>query len=153
MEISIKKLQAADLPLARALIREWHRDEGEPDPVLPSDDHLRELLVRDDFHVYVALHGDRVIGGLTAYELIMFYREENELFLYEIGVSTAFRRKGVARQLIEALQRTCRERGINVIFVGTTPDNSAARRLYVNTGAKEESVAWFEYDLEKRTSK
>lgn len=145
MDFSIQKLAETDLALAKELLLEWQRDEPESAKPIPEDAHLNHLLKRADFHVYVALVKGKVVGGLTAYEMMMFDQEENEMFLYEIGVSAAHRKKGIARALVDALQITCSDLGIKVIYVGTEPDNTPAKHLYLSTGAKEERVAWFTY--------
>ena len=95
----------------------------------------------------MALENDRVVGGLAAYEIQMLYRDETEMFLYEIGVDKDHRRKGIARSLIEQLKKTCIERCIKEIFVGTSMDNHAARRLYESTGGNVEVSPWYNYNL------
>lgn len=146
---TITKLTSTDLPLARELLREWFLDDGIADPMLPVDAYLKKLLAQQTFHVYVATVGGRVVGGLSAYELTMFDKEENEMFLYEIGVSQQFRQRGIARALIEALKHTCRRKGIRVVFVATSLDNEAARQLYRTTGADEEILPFFTFELDQ----
>jgi aminoglycoside 3-N-acetyltransferase I len=148
IEFTLQKLQPGDLSFARELLLEWQRQDGVTDYQLPSDVHLNRMLDREDFHVWVARAEGKVVGGLSAYEMSMFDQEQTEMFLYEIGVGEGHRRKGIARALVEALRITCAERGIEVIFVGTEPHNTAAKRLYLSTGAKEELVAWFTYGEE-----
>lgn len=147
MRFEIKKLRSSDVSLAQQLIALWQRDDGIFDGKLPGNEHLSQLLSADSFHVYVALDGDAVVGGLTAYELPMFGKEVRELFLYEIGVTESHWRRGIARALIEALKETCLERGVEVIFVGTEMDNEAAKQLYTSTGGTLKVIAWFEYEL------
>lgn len=145
MNFTIQKLSENDLDLAVELIHSWQRDDGDTHKPLPGDAHLRRVLNRDDFHIYVALVDGVVVGGLTAYEMIMFDQEENEMFLYELGVTAVHRKKGIARALVDALQITCADLGIGVIYVATEHDNVPAKRLYASTGAKEQLVAWFTY--------
>jgi ribosomal protein S18 acetylase RimI-like enzyme len=104
------------------------------------------MLIRDDFHVIVALENDGLVGGLTAYEMQMFKSEITEMFLYEIEVAESHRQKGIGKALIESLKQICVEKGIAVMFVGTEKDNFPARKLYTSTGgdADEDSV-WFNY--------
>ncbi len=149
MRYRFQKLTADDRRLARQLLRAWWADEGIADPELLDDEHLDRLLANPFFHAYVALAESTVVGGLTAYELPLFDANANEMFLYEIGVAQAHRQQGVARRLIDALRQTCREKGINVIFVGTSMDNGAARSLYERTGGELEIIPWYTYDLSR----
>jgi len=146
MNFTVKHLTAADMPLAKALLRLWEEDDGKPNALLPADRYLEQLLSRPDVHVVVALDGDRVIGGATAYELPMFGRELTELFLYEIGVGEAYRRRGVAAKLVEALKELCAEKGLPVMFVATEAENRPAKALYEKTGGKLEEVAMYVYE-------
>src|SRR4051812_10837212 len=91
----IKKLTASDLALAKELIVYWETEDGKTNPKIPSDAYLQNLISRADFHVFVAIADDRVVGGISAYELIMFPKEEVEMFLYEIGVHEDYRQKGI----------------------------------------------------------
>jgi len=147
MTYSLTQLKPDDLALAQELIQAWNLDEGGEKGKLPRAPYLKSLLKKDDFYVSVALVEGKVVGGLTGYELPMFDREVREMFLYEIGVIAAFRQHGIARALIEALKAYCHQRGITVIFVGTSLDNDAARKLYESTGGELEVIPWFTYEL------
>lgn len=147
MKYNIKKLSAKDISLAKELIILWKTEDGIENPQPPNDLYINTLLAKNSFHIYVALINKAVVGGLTAYELPMFPEEETEMFLYEIGVHQDHRKQGIAAKLIEALKKTWRERNIKIAFVGTTTNNKPAKQLYKSTGANQEKVAWFIYDL------
>lgn len=122
-------------------------DDGLENPTAAGDRYLTNLLSRDDFHVLAAIEKDRVVGGLTAYELVKYKREETEMFLYELGVCESHRRRGIARALIAELKRICLKKKIHVLFVATEMDNDPARRLYEKTGGRFESAAFYTYQL------
>lgn len=149
MSYTIKKLEKSDTTLAKQLIKGWYMDDGVPQVIYPKDKYLYKILNRPNFHAYVALIEEQVVGGLTAYELEMFDTEENEMFLFEIGVSQGYRTQGIARSLIKALKQTCREKRIRIIFVGTSLDNEAAKQLYTTTGGEVEVIPWYTYHLDK----
>ena len=76
----------------------------------------------------------------------MFKRETSEMFLYEIEVAEGYRQQGIGKALIEKLIKICLEKGMVGMFVGTSKDNSSARRLYESTGGKaDEDSVWFNY--------
>ena len=86
-----------------------------------------------------------MVGGLSAHELPLLEREKREMFLYEMEVHPEHRRRGLGRRLIEALQQTCSERNIEVIYLGTELDNEAAQQLYSSTGGQRALIAWYTY--------
>jgi ribosomal protein S18 acetylase RimI-like enzyme len=146
MNVQIKKLSFEEVILATELIRMFGFSEGSRHQIFSSNEYVKQMLERDDFHVIVALENGIFVGGLTAYELKMFKRETTEMFLYEIEVAESHRQRGIGKALIEYLKKICKEKGIVEMFVGTEKDNLPARKLYSATGgeADEESV-WFNY--------
>ena len=107
MSFIIKKLSSADVDLFKRLSLFYQLDDGVAEPIVPSDEYLKALLSKDQFHVIVALQDGELIGGVTGYELKMYKKPINEMFLYEIAVEPAHRQKGVARALIASLKNIC----------------------------------------------
>lgn len=142
----IKKLVSSEISLAKELILMFGFDHETNEPIPPGDGYITRMLARNDFHVIVALEHGRLIGGLTAYEMNMFKRETTEMFLYEIEVEESYRQKSIGKALIEYLKQICVSKGIVEMFVGTSKDNLAARKLYATTGGKaDEDSVWFNY--------
>lgn len=132
--LTVRQLTPADLAVARELFLLFQSDDGVATPRVSADEHLRKILKKKYFYTVVALDGERVAGGLTAYSLPMYKKEVREMFLFEIGVTPAYRRRGVGKQLVEYLLALCRREGIGVMFVVTSRGNTAAVRLYEATG-------------------
>jgi aminoglycoside 3-N-acetyltransferase I len=145
---TIKKLSPGDTELFKQLSWFYQVDDEVAEPALPSDEYLRKLLLKDDFHVFVGIQDDKLIGGVTGFELPMYKEEINEMFLYEIAVEPGYRKMGVAKALIEELKNTCKEKGIKEMYVGTETDNIPAMKLYKATGGDpDEKIAWFVYEV------
>jgi aminoglycoside 3-N-acetyltransferase I len=145
---TIQKLEPGDTDLSKELFYFFQTDDGIAEPVILSDKRINALLLRDDFHVIVALQNDALIGGLTAYELTMYKEEIKEMFLYEIAVYPKYREMGVAKALIRFLKTIGVEKGMKEMYVGTTSNNTAAMKLYKSTGGEAEAdVVWFVYQL------
>jgi aminoglycoside 3-N-acetyltransferase I len=104
----------------------------------PDADYLRSLLVDDGFFALVAIEGEAVIGGLVAYTLRKFEQRRSEVYIYDLAVSAAHRRRGIATALIRALQRLAAERGAWVIFVQADHGDDPAIALYTKLGTREE---------------
>jgi aminoglycoside 3-N-acetyltransferase I len=139
---TLRVLDADDLPLAQQLFKMWRREDNVMAPPA-TDQTLRGLLARDDFHVVAALHEGQVIGGLTAYELEMYTEDATELFIYEVGVDEARRRQGVGRALIEFARELCRSRRLSAMYVPAYASDARAVAFYDACGLKREDVAWY----------
>lgn len=147
-EIEIKKLNVTEVTQARNLAEMFGFSKGSRHQVFASENYVRKLLEREDFHVIVAVESGRLVGGLTAYEMQMFKRETTEMFLYEIEVAESHRQKGIGKALIEFLKQICATKGIVEMFVGTETDNLPARKLYAGTGGRaDQGSVWFNYEF------
>jgi aminoglycoside 3-N-acetyltransferase I len=94
----------------------------------------------------VALADDTVVGGLVAYSLRKIEQERSEIYIYDLAVSTAHRRQGIATGLIDALKRIARERGAYVIYVQADKGDAEAIALYKKIGGHQEAVFHFDID-------
>ena len=104
----------------------------------PADDYLERLLGRDHFIALAALRDGEVVGGLAAYELEKFERQRSEIYIYDLAVAEAHRRRGIASALIQALTKIASARGVYVIFVQADPGDAAAIALYSKLGIRED---------------
>ena len=147
MNLTIKKLKPEDFELAKLISLFFQVDDGVENPTSVSDEYMKKLLSKQGFYILVAVENEKILGGLTAYEFIKSKCEEREMFLYEIGVEASYRRKGVARKLIEGLIEICKEKGIKTLFVATEMDNEPAKKLYEKTGGKFENAAIYTYEI------
>ena len=103
-----------------------------------TDAYVLELLSKDSIHALVAVADEQVIGGLVAYEFDKFERMQREIYIYDLAVAEAHRRRGVATGLIEALQRIAADRSAWVIFVQADYGDDPAIALSEKLGAREE---------------
>lgn len=104
----------------------------------PNPDYLRQLLARPDFIALAACRGDDVIGGLTAYVLPKYEQARSEVYIYDLAVEVAERRRGIATGLIRTLQQIAAERGAWVIFVQADHGDDPAVALYTKLGRRED---------------
>jgi len=111
----------------------------------PSDAYLRDFLARADAIALVAFVGEVVVGGLVAYVLPKFEQERNEVYIYDLAVAEAHRRRGIATALISELRRISTEIGAYVIYVQADVGDDAAIALYESLGTREEVL---HFDIE-----
>ncbi len=144
-EIKIKLLSKDDLTSFKELITVFQKVFDHDDKDLPSNAYLTELLLKSDFVVLVAFYNQEVIGGLTAYEIKKYYKENTELFIYDIAVKPEFQRKGIGKALLSKLKELSSERGIQEIFVAADEEDAKALLFYEGTGGEQEKVVHFNY--------
>jgi aminoglycoside 3-N-acetyltransferase I len=138
---AIYRLEPADTALARALMQVFGVafDEVETFRAAPpSDAYYARLLAKPHVFVLVALHGSEVVGGLVAYELEKLERERSEVYIYDLAIAEAHRRRGLATRLIRKLGGIAHERGAWVMYVQADYVDPPAIALYESLGAREE---------------
>lgn len=113
----------------------------------PDDAYLRRWLARDGHIALVAEVDGNPVAGLVAYELEKFEQARSEIYIYDLGVDEAWRRRGLATALIERVQRIAAEIGGWVVFVQADHDDPPAIALYENLGVRE---AVLHFDLPPR---
>jgi aminoglycoside 3-N-acetyltransferase I len=138
---TVQQLSPGDEPLLHALLDAFAEAFDDADSYAarrPRSAYLRQLLAGDSFIALVARDGSRVIGGLAAYELRKFEQERSEIYIYDLAVTAAHRRKGAATALIRELQRIAAARGAYAIFVQADPPDAPAIALYAKLGQRED---------------
>ncbi|GGD16200.1 AAC(3)-I family aminoglycoside N-acetyltransferase [Aquisalinus flavus] len=146
----IARLRDTDIPAFRELLGVFGTAFEEPDTyegAQPDDAYLTRLLASETFFALAATQGDRIIGGLAAYELQKFEQARSEIYIYDLAVDEAHRRQGVATALIGRLQEIAAARGAWVIFVQADHGDDPAIALYESLGAREEVL---HFDIEPR---
>ncbi len=137
----IRRLAPGDAPLFRRLNAVFSKAFGDPESYAsepPSDAYLEGLLAKDHVVPLVALDGGEVVGGLVAYELDKFEKARREIYIYDLAVAEAHRRRGLATALIGRLQVIAAERGAWVVYVQTDYGDEPAVALYESLGEREE---------------
>lgn len=137
-----RHLKQDDLALLKDLLRVFG-DAFEDVPTyqhsVPSDTYLTTLLARPHFIAVVAADGEEVVGGLAAYVLEKFEQDRREIYIYDLAVAEAHRRKGIATALINRLRGIAKEeKDAYVIFVQADPGDDPAIRLYESLGTRED---------------
>jgi aminoglycoside 3-N-acetyltransferase I len=142
MSFTTKRLGAAELDRMKGLLRlfgEVFDDLDTYQGAVPSDAYLLGLL-RDATFFAVAAYDENgaTIGGLAAYELRKFEQERSEVYIYDLAVDAAHRRKGIATSLIRTLGEAARKRGAYVMFVQADigEEDEAANALYRKLASK-----------------
>jgi aminoglycoside 3-N-acetyltransferase I len=104
----------------------------------PQAEATRRFLVEPTHHLFLAEEDGRAVGFITGVETT-HPDKGTEMFIYELGVVPAARRRGVATALVRSLAEIARDRGCYGMWVGTEADNEAAQGTYRKAGATEEA--------------
>jgi aminoglycoside 3-N-acetyltransferase I len=138
---SIKRLSGDDVGLMRdlnALFATEFDDYESYASNRPDDAYLADLLARPDVVTLVALEADAIIGGLVAYTLPKLEQARSEIYIYDLAVTEAHRRQGVATALIDALKPIARACGAWVVYVQADYGDESAIALYTKLGLRED---------------
>lgn len=148
-KFEIRHLTKEDLSTFTSLIDMFNVVFEAENPTVGSETNSLRLLDDNRFIAIVALVADKVVGGLTAYELPKYYLDSSEIFLYDLAVQPEFQRIGIGKGLLQSLQEYCLKHGIKEFFVMAHEEDEHAVEFYRATGGKSEKVVNFVYDAEE----
>jgi len=134
-------LTSSDAAVLRDMLGVFGNAFAEPTTYVgqqPGDAYLRQLLEADSFVAVAAFSGVQVVGGLAGYILQKFEQVRSELYVYDLAVDAAHRRRGVATAMIEEVRALASRRSCYVIFVQADYEDDAAVALYSKLGTREE---------------
>src|SRR5215831_12745197 len=135
-QYTYRQLTIEDVKLLKELLRVFGHAFNDSETyrhAIPSDEYLTNLLGKEHFIVVLAMMERTVVGGLTAYVLEKFEQQRREIYIYDLAVSDAHRRKGVATGTINALRKIAASQGAYVIFVQADLENGPAIALYLRS--------------------
>jgi aminoglycoside 3-N-acetyltransferase I len=137
----VRVLDAGDARVLRDMLYLLGRVFDDPRSYVdrqPDEAYLARLLARDTFVAVAACANGRVVGGIAGYVLPKFEQERSELYIYDLGVDPAHRRRGIATAMIECLRHYAARRGIHVIYVQADAGDDPAIALYTRLGTRED---------------
>lgn len=138
---SVSALSGEDVGEMRAMLAmfgEAFDDRATYTQAQPDDAYLKQLLSSGSFIAVAASSEAKVVGGLAAYVLPKFEQARTEVYIYDLAVDAAHRRRGIATAMIEELKRVSRAIGAYVIYVQADHGDVAAISLYTKLGVRED---------------
>ncbi|MBS0477852.1 MAG: AAC(3)-I family aminoglycoside N-acetyltransferase [Proteobacteria bacterium] len=138
---TIRRLDVDDVGTMRGMLSmfgEAFKDPAAYRHAQPHDTYLARLLSRKTLVALAAIAEGEVIGGIAAYVLDKFEQVRSEVYIYDLAVAEAQRRRGVATALIAELRGIAADIGAWVIFVQAEYDDDPAIALYEKLGARED---------------
>lgn len=136
MTVEIKHLRPGDEPILARIAEEVFDHPFDPETLgryLESPGHL----------LVVAIDNGLVVGQVAAIVHRHPDGRPTELYVDEVAVTPARQRERIARRMLEAMLALGREQGCQEMWVGTEPDNVAARALYKSLAADGETFVMY----------
>ena len=153
MNVAISRLGPEDTDRMRklnALFATEFGDAANYASVPPGDAHLRRVLGQDGVIALTSCDGDEIVGGLVAYVLDKLEQERSEIYIYDLAVARAHRRRGLATALIGELQALASGIGAWVIYVQADHGDEPAIALYEKLGVREDVM---HFDIPPRATR
>ncbi len=138
---TIRRLGPEDAAALAAMNALFAREFEDADSYLsapPGPDHVAALLANPHFIALVAEAAGETVGALAAYVLPKFEQARSEIYIYDLAVAEAHRRRDIATALIDALRPIAWENGVWVIYVQADYVDPPAIALYTKLGVREE---------------
>lgn len=97
-------------------------------------------------HIAVAIEDSTIVGVASAVNYI-HPDKPDELWINEVAVAKAYRRKGIADALLKLLFQCARELGCRKAWVLTDESNIPANRLYSKLGGVPKKQMMYSFEL------
>ena len=97
-------------------------------------------------HLIVALDDGVVVGIASALDYV-HPDKAPQLWINEVGVAPSHQRRGIGRQLLDAMLELGRTLGCTEAWLGTEETNVPARRLYEGAGGTAEPFVLYSFEL------
>lgn len=109
----------------------------------------RAFLADRHHHIAVAIDDGVVVGFASGVDYL-HPDKPPQLWVNEVGVSPSHQRQGIGRRVLRCLLDHGRQLGCTEAWVGTEPDNTAARALYARVGGSDppETFVLYAFDLD-----
>ena len=139
MSIDIRTLGPSDLGILQNTAAGVFDHDIDPDLV-------SGFLADPRHHLVVAIDAGTVVGMASAVDYI-HPDKPVELWINEVGVAPTYRRRGVARKLLQRLFELGQELGCDEAWLVTSPDNEPAQGLYRGLGGKSDRTTTYSFRL------
>lgn len=124
----IRRAELGDASTVRALLSQVGA-QFVPDPAV-FDAAYAQVLTQDDDHLLIVADLDgTVVGYVLATIARLFYTHGDTAQIHELVVDESSRGRGVGSQLVAAIERECRDRGIKQLTVATLRSAAFYERL------------------------
>jgi GNAT superfamily N-acetyltransferase len=142
MAWTIRQARPADAETIVALAHALDRAEGKPEGPITAQDVLQTGFGEDAaFRAVIAEEDDVALGFATYQRRYDIEQAARGLYVGDLYVEPAARRRGIGRALMAAIARVCLEDGGRYLSWNAMEDNAEALAFYRRIGGVIEPVA------------
>ena len=135
MSCVIRSAKAADVPAMAGLLAELFAVETEFAVDRAKQERaLRMIIERPSAAGWVAECGGQVVGMVTAQTVVSTAEGGESVWIEDVIVRTGWRRKGIGRKLVQAVEQWCAGRGVTRMQLLADGANEAACEFYPKRG-------------------
>jgi len=141
VSVEVRRLGPSDIAGMRALNALFAAAFDDPESYRsapPDDAYLERQLGKEGMIVVAAFDGAAVVGGLVGYVLDKLEQERSEIYIYDLAIAEAHRRRGIATALIAEVQTIAADTGAWVVYVQADYGDEPAIALYTKLGSRED---------------
>ncbi len=137
-----RKYENKDIMFIRDILE---KDLGYNCELVNLSKRVEEMMNRDNYQIFVACDGDKVVGFIGCVNYLAFELENEGMKIIGLAVSKEYRRNGIGTALLKVAENYAKENNIEVVLL-----NSGLQRTYAH--AFYESQGYFKksYGLIKR---
>lgn len=99
-----------------------------------AKDFIQARIQNEESTIFVALDGEKGAGFVQLYPTFSSVGLQKAYILNDLYVDAAYRKKGVAKALMEEVFKFCEINQARYVTLETAPDNHKAKALYENMG-------------------
>lgn len=126
-------------PLFGKMIPSYINEKWSYEICYSDEEHIGKMCFPDENYNYEEMSKDCVFIGAYDRErcvALAILRDAwfNYMYLYDLKVSSEYRRQGVASALIDKAKEVCRERNYGGLYTQGQDNNLAACRFYIRSG-------------------
>ncbi|TYB31905.1 MAG: GNAT family N-acetyltransferase [Candidatus Mcinerneyibacterium aminivorans] len=127
MNIKIKKI---NIDMYEELFQLWKKIEGIGLRNADKKENIEKYLKRNKGYSFAAFHDGKLIGSLLA------GHDGRRGYLYHLAVNPDFRRKGIAKQLLEQSIEKLKKSGIKKTHIFIFKSNKEGKKFWKAVGWK-----------------
>lgn len=143
-DLTVRRAEERDAAPLHGLMVALNADQGDPIDLLTQDRVARDIVDDPRSIAIVAEAADgTLVGYATGHPTYETGHAERGLYVGDLYVVPAHRRRGVARALLAALARAGHAQGARHLWLTAKEGNAAAHAFYRRLGARGETVLAF----------
>lgn len=99
-------------------------------------EQVKTFLSDPKNYMFISEHNNEMTGFAYGYELQRFDGRKNMMYMHQVEVLPAHRKKGIGKQLMEHFIKACNQNDCERLFLITNKSNLPAVTLYNSVGGK-----------------